>query len=47
MSPEIARLLLEETRKAIQRGESLDSLLNRMFGPRAPFAGKRKKGGRR
>ena len=29
MPPEIAKMLFEETRKAVQRGESLDSMLNR------------------
>jgi hypothetical protein len=47
MPPEIARLLFDETRKAVQRGESLDSLLNRVFGPEMGFGGKRKKGRRR
>jgi len=47
MPPEIARMLLEETRKSVQSGESLDSLLNRVFGPGAGFGGRRKKGRRR
>ena len=47
MPPEIARMIVEETGKAAQRGESLDSLLNRLFGPGAGFGGRRKKGRRR
>jgi hypothetical protein len=47
MPPEIARMLLEETRKSVERGESLDSLLNRVFGPEAGFGGRRRKGRRR
>jgi hypothetical protein len=46
MPPEIARMLLEETSKAAQRGEPLDSLMNRLFGPGAGFGGRRKKGRR-
>jgi hypothetical protein len=45
--PEIARILFEATRKAVERGESLDSMLNRLFGPGAGFGGRRKKGRRR
>ncbi len=44
MPPEIARMLLEETGKAVQRGESINSLLNRLFGPGARFGERRKKG---
>jgi hypothetical protein len=47
MPPEIARMLLEETRNAVERGESLDSLLNRVFGSQAGFGGRRRKGRRR
>jgi hypothetical protein len=47
MPPEIARILFEETGKAVQRGEPLDSLLNRLFGPGAGFGRRRKKGRRR
>jgi hypothetical protein len=47
MPPEIARMLFDETRKAVQRGESLDSLLNRVFGPEMGFGRRRKKGRRR
>jgi hypothetical protein len=47
MPPEIARMLFDETKKAVQRGESLDSLLNRVFGPEMGFGGRRKKGRRR
>jgi len=45
--PETARILFEEAGKAVQRGESLDSLLNRLFGPGAGFGGRSKKGRRR
>ena len=47
MPPEIVEMVLEETKKAVQRGESLDSLLNRVFGPDMGFGGRRKKGRRR
>ena len=47
MPPEIARMLFDETRKAVQRGESLDSMLNRLFGTEAGFGGRRKKSRRR
>lgn len=47
MPPEIARMLFEETKKAVQRGESLDSMLNRVFGPEMGFGRKSKKGRRR
>jgi hypothetical protein len=47
MPPEIAKMLLNETKRSVEKGESLDSLLNRVFGPGAGFGGKRKKGGRR
>ena len=47
MPPEIARVLLEETQKSVERGESLDSLLNRVFGSGAGFGRTRKKGRRR
>ncbi len=47
MPPEIARMLFEETSKAVQRGESIESLMNRLFGPMAGFGGRRKKGRRR
>ncbi len=47
MPPEIARILFEEASKAAQRGESLDSLLNRLIGPGPGFGGRRKKGRRR
>ncbi|MGA2773511.1 MAG: hypothetical protein ABSG26_22135 [Bryobacteraceae bacterium] len=46
MPPEIARILFEETRKSVQRGESLDSLLNRLFGPGMGFGGRHRKGRR-
>ncbi len=47
MPPEIARILLGETKKAVERGESLDSLLNRVFGAEAGFGRRGKKGRRR
>jgi hypothetical protein len=47
MPPEIAQVLFAETKKAVQRGESLDSLLNRVFGPETGFGKRRKKGRRR
>jgi len=47
MPPEIAKVLLNETKKAVQRGESLDSLLNRVFGPEMRSSARRKKGRRR
>jgi hypothetical protein len=47
MPPEIARMLYAETKKSIERGESLDSLVNRLFGPETRFGGGRKKGKRR
>jgi hypothetical protein len=47
MPPVIARMLFEETRKSVERGESLDSLLNRVFGSGAGFGRRRKKGRRR
>src|ERR1035438_3439038 len=47
MPPEIARIMLQETQKAAERGESFDSMLNRMFGRAAGFGGKRKKGKRK
>lgn len=45
--PELAKLLLDETRKSVQRGESLDSFMNRIFGPDPGHGGRRKKGRRR
>jgi len=47
MPPEIAKMMFAEAAKALDRGESLDSLLNRLFGPGTLPAGKRKKGRRR
>ena len=47
LPPDLAKILFEETRKSVQRGESLDSLLNRVFGPGMGFGGRRKKGRRR
>ena len=47
MPPEVARMLFNEVGKAVQRGESLESLLNRVFGPEMGFGGRRKKGRRR
>ena len=45
--PEIARMLFDETKKAVQRGESLDSMLNRIFGPEMGSGRRPKKGRRR
>ena len=47
MPPEIAKILFDETKKAVQRGEPLESLLNRVFGPEMGFGKRRKKGRRR
>jgi hypothetical protein len=47
MPPEIAKILFEEVGKAVQRGESLESLLNRLTGSGAFFGGRQKKGRRR
>ena len=44
MPEEMARMLFEETRNAVERGEPLDSFLGRVFGP---GPGRRKKGRRR
>ncbi len=45
MPPEVAKVVLQETQKAVQSGESLDSLLKRLFGPAA--MNRRTKKGRR
>ncbi|HTX33468.1 MAG TPA: hypothetical protein VME43_00540 [Bryobacteraceae bacterium] len=45
MPPEVAKIMFQETQKSVQRGESLDSLLKRLFGPAA--ASRRTKKGRR
>ena len=47
MPPDIAKILFEEMGKSVRRGESLDSLLNRLFGPGMGFGGGKKKGRRR
>jgi hypothetical protein len=47
LPPDLAKILFEETRKSVQRGESIDSLMNRLFGPGMGFGGRRKKGRRR
>ena len=47
MPPEIARMVFEEAKRAVQRGESLDSMLNRVFGPGMGSGGRRKKGRRK
>jgi hypothetical protein len=47
MPPEVARVLFEETRRAAERGESLGSLLNRLFGSEAGFGRGSRKGRRR
>jgi hypothetical protein len=46
MPPELARIMLEQAAKAVQSGESLDSMLNRVIGPE-PGPGRRHKKGRR
>jgi hypothetical protein len=43
--PDVAKILAQEMVQAIQRGESFDSMLNRVLGP--GFGGKRKKGRQR
>ena len=45
MPPEVARMLFEETRNAVRRGESLDQFLSRLTGSGLPR--KRRKKGRR
>jgi hypothetical protein len=42
MPPEIARMFFEETRKAVERGESLESLLARLLAGGSPPRGHRK-----
>jgi len=46
VTPEMARMLVQEAVKSVERGESMDAMLNRVFGS-APGGRKRKKGGRR
>lgn len=45
MPKEVAEMIMEETRRAVERGESLDSLMSRLFGP-GPSQRSRKKGRR-
>ena len=45
MPPEIAAMLIEETRQAVRNGESLDEFLARVTG--GPPGGKRKEGRRK
>jgi hypothetical protein len=45
MPPEIARMLLEETKRAVLNGESMESLMARLMGGR--LTGKSKRGRRR
>jgi hypothetical protein len=47
MPPDIARMLVQEMTQALKRGDSLDSMMNRLFGPGAGFGGRHKKGRRR
>jgi hypothetical protein len=47
MTPEMGKMLLQEAMKAVERGEPIDAMLHRVFGPETGFGGKRKKGGRR
>jgi hypothetical protein len=44
---DIARMLLDEARRAAERGESVESMLYRLFDPGPAFGGRRKKGRRR
>jgi len=43
MPKEIAQILLEETKRAVERGESLDSLMARLFGPEARSGSKKRR----
>ena len=45
MPREVAEMIMEETRQAVESGESLDSLMSRLFGP-GPSQRSRKKGRR-
>lgn len=47
MPPEIGRMLYEETKKAIERGESLDQLMARLMGSDRLPGGRKKKGKRK
>jgi hypothetical protein len=47
LPPEMAKMLFSEATKAIERGESMDSFLNRVFGPGPRTRGRRKRGRRR
>jgi hypothetical protein len=47
MPPDLAKMLLDETKKALKNGESVDSLLHRIFGPEPGFRPGRRKGRRR
>jgi hypothetical protein len=47
MPPELGRIVIEEALKGVQNGESVDSVMSRIFGPPPGSSGKGKKGGRR
>lgn len=47
MPPEIGKVLLAEAIGSVARGESMESVMNRMFGSGPGSGGKRKKGGHR
>jgi len=47
LPPEIGKMLFEQTRKALDNGESIDSMLDRIFGPEPGFRPGRRKGRRR
>jgi hypothetical protein len=42
MPADVAKMFFEETRRAVNRGESLDSLLGRLFGSGTPRPSRRK-----
>jgi hypothetical protein len=47
MPPELGKMVLAEALGSVARGESVDSVMNRLFGSMPGSRGKRKKGGRR
>jgi hypothetical protein len=47
LPPEIGKMLFEETKKALDNGEPIDSMLDRIFGPEPGFRPGRGKGRRR
>jgi hypothetical protein len=46
MPPEIGKMMMAEALAGVARGESIDSVMNRLFGSRPGSGGKRKKGRR-